>query len=71
MTDPRNKQRADKLAKLALDLGAIAGAGVFTYGFWMYSHPLGPIVGGLLIALGCVFAGYDRARNAGLGGGRQ
>ena len=65
------KKKQDQRAKLALDLGAIAGAGAFTFGFWMYSHPLGPIVGGLLVALGCVFAGYDRARSSRGRGGAE
>jgi hypothetical protein len=61
MTDPKDATR-DKRVKLALDAGAIVGSSSFVYGLYLIYHPLGPLVGGLLVALGCAFAGYDKLR---------
>ncbi len=51
-----------KLLKAALDLGVLAGAAVFLYGLYLWSRPLAFIVGGLLLAGACLFAGYDQVR---------
>lgn len=50
--------------KFALDLGAIGGLALFVFGLYLIWHPLAPIVGGLLIASGCIFSGYDKMRSA-------
>jgi hypothetical protein len=61
MEDP--KQAARKRAgKLALDLGVLAGFILFVIGLYQVWHPLAPLVGGLLIAVACLFAGYDQLR---------
>jgi hypothetical protein len=61
MTDPK-KERSEKLLKMAFDVGVLFGITLFILGLYLIWHPLAPLVGGLLIALGCWFAGYDRAR---------
>lgn len=54
-----------KRHKLALDLGAVAGAAIFDYGLYLAWHPLAAIVGGLLVIAGCMLAAYDNLRNGG------
>jgi hypothetical protein len=55
----------EKLQKTALDLGAIAGIGLFVFGLAMIYRPLAPLVGGLVLSAVCIFIGYDRVRKAG------
>lgn len=52
-----------KRVKLALDLGAIMGLALFVYGLYLVWHPLAPLAGGLLLAGGCIFSGYDKMRS--------
>ena len=51
-----------KVWKWTLDLGLLLGAAVFVYGLSLAWRPLGFIIAGLLLALGCFFAAYDRER---------
>jgi hypothetical protein len=60
MTGP--KQPAKNRLETLLDLGVLLGALLFVYGLWLVWHPLAPLVGGLLLAGGCGFAGYDKLR---------
>jgi hypothetical protein len=52
----------DKHQKLACDVVTIAGFVVFAYGLWLAWKPLGFIVGGLAIAAGAFFMGYQLSR---------
>jgi hypothetical protein len=56
------KQAARNLKKIFLDFGAIVGAAFFLFGLYLIWHPLAPLVGGLLLAAACLFAGYDQTR---------
>lgn len=61
MTDQQQPRRGGFM-NLALDTGVLLGAGLFVFGLYQVWHPLAPIVGGLLLAVCCLFAGYDRLR---------
>jgi hypothetical protein len=66
----------DKLLKIAIDLGETTGLAVFVYGLWLAWHPLGIIIGGLILALICILVGYGRYRREAIErlrdrGGRQ
>jgi CHASE2 domain-containing sensor protein len=52
-----------KLLKAALDAGVLAGAALFIFGLYLIWQPLAPLIGGLLLAVGCGFAGYDQLRS--------
>ena len=41
------------------DFFIVAGATLISYGCWLYSRPLGYIIGGALLLAGGFFAGYD------------
>ncbi len=56
------KQPAKNRVKILLDVGVLLGAAVFVFGLYLIWHPLAPLVGGLLLAGGCGFAGYDLLR---------
>jgi len=57
-----SKQPAKSRVKPLLDAGVLAGSASFVYGLYLVWHPLAPIVGGLLLAGVCGFAGYDQLR---------
>lgn len=61
MTD-REKVELDRRAKQLLDAGVVLGIAIFVVGLYLVWHPLAPLVGGALFALGCGFAGYDKMR---------
>ena len=54
-----------KLLKITQDAGVVAGVALFVYGLWLIYHPLGPIVGGLLLTVISFFPAYDRMRKGG------
>ena len=56
----RFAQVAKKAKELGFDLLVLVGAAVFAYGLWLAWHPLGFIVGGILLAAAGIFFGYDR-----------
>jgi hypothetical protein len=60
LIDP--KQPAKNWAKILLDAGALFGIASFVFGLYLIWYPLAPLVGGLMLAGGCAFAGYDRFR---------
>jgi hypothetical protein len=49
-----------KLRELAFDALVLTGAAIFAYGLWLAWHPLGFIVGGLMLGAAGIFFGYDR-----------
>lgn len=54
------------LLKLGIDLLFLAGLLLCAYGCWLWFHPLGFMVGGILIAAFAFLLGYQRpARRAG------
>ena len=55
------------MSKFFFDAGALVGIGIFVFGLYLWWHPLAAIVGGLLLAGACIFAGYDQARTAAIG----
>lgn len=61
MTDLKQAAR-EKRAELALDAGVLLGGAAFVFGLYLIYRPLAPLVGGLLFALGCAFAGYSKIR---------
>jgi hypothetical protein len=60
----RKRETIGGLTETALDLGAVVGFGFFLYGLHLIYHPLAPLVGGLIVAGGCLLAGYDRMRRS-------
>jgi hypothetical protein len=64
MIDSKQSAKAKRL-KAALDSGVIAGTGLFVFGLYLVWHPLAPLFGGLILAAGCIFAGYDQIRRGG------
>jgi len=57
------KSAKGRLIKAALDAGVLAGAALFVFGLYLIWYPLAPLIGGLLLAGGCGFAGYDQFRS--------
>ena len=53
-----------KLKKAMLDLGALAGVMAFIFGLYQVWCPLAWMVGGVLLAGGCFFSGYDQHRRS-------
>ena len=51
--------------KLAMDLTFLVGCAVFVFGLWLAWHPLGFIVGGVVVAAVAFFVGYQRLENEG------
>lgn len=49
-----------KLKPVLSDVAVLAGGAGAAYGCSLYSRPLGFIVGGVLLLLGGLLAGYDR-----------
>ena len=60
-----------KFFKLFLDAGVLAGLGIFVYGLYLVWHPLAPLLGGLMLAAACFFAGYDKHRRDALDRARR
>ncbi|MGC1784461.1 MAG: hypothetical protein WA708_18195 [Acidobacteriaceae bacterium] len=60
-----------KIAEWMLDSLAIFGALGFVYGLWLAWHPLGFVVGGLLLAVVAFCANYGIARKTGRQAGRN
>lgn len=48
------------MRQMICDGTLVFGAGVFSYGCWLAWHPLGFILGGLLIAIAAFLNGYRR-----------
>jgi len=65
MTDEQQlAARRARRFKLALDLGVLLGVALFIFGLYLLKPYLAPLIGGLLIAAGCYFAGYDQLRRS-------
>jgi hypothetical protein len=54
------KKRLRLIPDLASDLAVLAGAALFSYGAWLAWHPLGFMVGGLLLSSVAFLYGYRR-----------
>lgn len=50
------------LVSVLQDLGLLAGAALFVFGWYLVYRPLAAILGGLFLAAGCWFAAYGRER---------
>jgi hypothetical protein len=53
--------------KIGFDLLFLCGCALLAYGFWLAWHPLGFIVGGLLLAAVSFFLGYNNRPAAATG----
>lgn len=58
----QNDLRRERLESLALDTGVLLGVLAIVFGLYLIYRPAAAIVGGLLLAGGCLLAGYGRAR---------